>query len=406
MEYRLSQKTRSTCDVMTKQGRSSNNKKRTQQKIFSGISPDEVLDTVDVGDETQLRFRYQHAYGVILLLAALSGNKPYTVLWCEHHEDLLGQRNDRSFEAYQIKTRRDGQWNLSDEPLKNSIKRFVEVDQRFPGKIKEFFFVSNAYYENSNAKNKAGRSPKKFLQAVKHAISPNDLISPFNTTFEELCLYCHCESLSLLNVLKKLDFILGPSLDGFEAEIAQNHLPAILECHDLPATALGQLLDELIAKVYKASGLSVSDPARHWYGLNKSDQDNPTLQAKGLATESILSFIRENQPRLLNLIKDVPMLSKRLKETLGLYLTQSFEDDRVAKLDQAGETDPERSTLLHQVFVDLELKPRGDQPRPPRYLKKGQLSLFAAESEQPPEVAVTLGEKPLSAMDCFLKVDV
>ena len=80
---------------MTKQGRSSNNKKRTQQKIFSGISPDEVLDTVDVGDETQLRFRYQHAYGVILLLAALSGKKPYTILWCEHHEDLLGQRNDR-----------------------------------------------------------------------------------------------------------------------------------------------------------------------------------------------------------------------------------------------------------------------------------------------------------------------
>ena len=80
---------------MTKQGRSSSSKKRTPQSIFSGISPDEVLDTVDVGDETQLRFRYQHAYGVILLLAALSGKKPYTILWCEHHEDLLGQRNDR-----------------------------------------------------------------------------------------------------------------------------------------------------------------------------------------------------------------------------------------------------------------------------------------------------------------------
>jgi hypothetical protein len=57
---------------MAKQGRSSNSKKRTSQSTSFGISPDEVLDTVDTGDETQLRFRYQHAYGVTLLLASRS----------------------------------------------------------------------------------------------------------------------------------------------------------------------------------------------------------------------------------------------------------------------------------------------------------------------------------------------
>src|SRR5258708_2682743 len=267
---------------MAKKGHSSSSKKLSPQNTSFGISPDEVLDTVDAGDETQLRFRYQHAYGVILLLAALSGKKPYTAIWCEHHEDLLGQRNDGFFDAYQIKTRRDGLWNLSDDPLKDSIKRFVEVDQRFPGKIKEFFFVSNARYENSNAQNKAGRSPKRFLQAVKHASSSSDLTPPFNTAFEELRLHCHCESLSLMTVLKKLDLLSGPGLDSFEAEIAQDHLPAIPQCHALPASALAILRDELIAQVYKASSLSVSDPARHWYGLNKGDRDNPTLQAKGI----------------------------------------------------------------------------------------------------------------------------
>src|SRR5258708_3056537 len=132
---------------MVKPGRSSGNKKRATQNISLDNSPDKVLDTVDTGDETQLRFRYQHAYGVILLLAALSGRKPYTLLLCEHHEDLLGQRNDGFFDAYQIKTRRDGLWDLSDDAIKDSIKRFVEVDQRFPEKIKEFFFASNASYE-------------------------------------------------------------------------------------------------------------------------------------------------------------------------------------------------------------------------------------------------------------------
>src|SRR5260370_23620273 len=87
---------------MAKKGHSSSSKKLTPQNTSFGISPDEVLDTVDTGDETQLRFRYQHAYGVILLLAALSCKKPYTALLCDHHEDLLGQCTNGFFDAYII----------------------------------------------------------------------------------------------------------------------------------------------------------------------------------------------------------------------------------------------------------------------------------------------------------------
>jgi len=395
---------------MTRQDRGSSSKKSPPQNSSPDISPDEVLDTVDPGDDTQHRFRYQHAYGVILLLAALSDKKPYTALWCEHHEDLLGQRDDGTFDAYQIKTRRSGRWNLSDDPLRDSIKRFVEEDQRFPEKIKEFLFVSNsdAPYEDSDAPNKVGRSPKKFLQAVKHASFPSDLTPPFNTVFEELSLHCHCEPLRLMTVLKKLDFLSGPGLDSFEAEIAQHDLSAILECRALSAKALEHLLDELIAKVYKASCRSISDPRRHWYGLNKGDRDNPRLQAKRITVESILTFIRENQLRLLDLAKDVPVLHTDVIEVLDFYLLHSFEEDQVAKLDQAGETDPKRMTPLHQVFIDLELKPRSDQPRPP--LEHSQLSLFTdleqtsnPQGEQVPEILSSAGERPLSAMDCFLK---
>lgn len=384
---------------MAKQSRGSSNKKYTPQINSFGITPDEILDTVDTGDDMQRRLRYQHAYGVILLLAALSGKKPYTVLWSEHHEDLLGQRNDSLFDAYQVKTRQDGRWNLSHQPIKDSIKRFVEVDLRFPGKIKQFFFVSNAYYEDSKAQDKVGHSPKSFLQAVKRASSPSDLRSPFDIVFEELRTHGQCEPLSLMTVLKKLDFLTGPSLDSFEAVIAQDHLPAIPECHELSATALAQLRDELIAKVNKVSSLSVNDPVRHWYGLNQSDHDNPKLQAKSITTESILSFIRESQPRLLNPIKEASVLSERQKKALDFYLTQSFEDDWGAKLDQAGETEPARTTPLHQVFVDLELKPRSDQLRPPHHVGRGQLDPFA----DMPEIAPVSGEKSLSAMNCFLK---
>ena len=93
-------------------------------------------------------------------------------------------------------------------------------------------------------------------------------------------------------------------------------------------------------------------------------------------------------------------LSERLDETLKLYLAQSFKDDRYARLDQAGETDPDRNTLLHQVFVDLEVKPREGQR--PLKLRRGQRGLFDPERmeaapHQPDQ------EKDLSAMNWFLQ---
>lgn len=95
------------------------------------------------------------------------------------------------------------------------------------------------------------------------------------------------------------------------------------------------------------------------------------------------------------------VLDKRLDETLQLYLSKSFKDDQYARLDQAGETDPDRTTLLRQIFVDLEVKPRSGQQ--PRRSRRGQATLF----EEPKRIAEELripGEgKALSAMDCFLR---
>src|SRR5260370_30964729 len=231
----------------------------------------------------------------------------------------------------------------------------------------------------------------------KHASAPSDLTSHFNTALEELRLHCQCNRLNLMTVLKKVEILAGLGLDSFEAEIAQDHLPEISECRIQSAHSLAVLRNELIAQVYKVSSLSVPDPARHWYGITQDDQDNPILQAKKITIESVLTFIRDNHSRLLGVAKDAFVLSGRLKETLDLYLAQSFDDDRVAKLDQAGETDPDRTTLLHQVFVDLELKARSDQPRPPRRVEQGQLPPLA-ELEQIPERAPSMTEKPSSAI--------
>ena len=85
-------------------------------------NPSQVADENDPGDAVQRSFRYQHAYGAILLIAGAANQRPYTAIWCEHHEDLLVERTDGHYEAYQVKTRRPGRgdWTLNDTDLKRS----------------------------------------------------------------------------------------------------------------------------------------------------------------------------------------------------------------------------------------------------------------------------------------------
>ena len=86
--------------------------KRRRKKLAP--TPVESRDTRDPGDTTQRNFRYQHAYGVMLLVAAKLGLRPYVALWCEQHEDYLAERSDKKFDAYQIKTSgpENGAWRL------------------------------------------------------------------------------------------------------------------------------------------------------------------------------------------------------------------------------------------------------------------------------------------------------
>src|SRR5262245_32916064 len=101
--------------------------KRGRKKLSP--SPVENRDTHDPGDATQRNYRYQHAYGVMLLVAAKLEIRPYVALWCEQHEDYLAERSDKKFDGYQIKTSRpeNGAWRLNDRELARSIGRFADL---------------------------------------------------------------------------------------------------------------------------------------------------------------------------------------------------------------------------------------------------------------------------------------
>jgi hypothetical protein len=112
-------------------------------------------------------------------------------------------------------------------------------------------------------------------------------------------------------------------------------------------------------------------------GREHLDQPSrPFRYALDIATAHYYWRIDETMYRTIEVSSKLPtgVLDERLDETLRLYLSKVFKDDQYARLDQAGEIDPDRSTLLHQVFVDLEAKARSVK-QPPR-LGRRQAALF------------------------------
>ena len=265
-------------------------------------SPATTADTSDPGDQTQRNFRYQHAYGAILLTAAATGQRQYKAIWCEHHDDFLAEITDNHFDAYQIKTRKPeiGKWQINHSQLKSSIKHFVMLKNTFGDNIKNFYFVTNSEFLDCSLtirdQKKLSKSPIQFLKAICEAETEKDIQPPFDETFNDLVDYCECEPQSLFSVLRRLGLINGPGRDSFDAEIAHDHLPCLSECRHLSPPMLNNIRDEIIYKIYDASSLKIDDPAKHYKSLLGAEQSDPKLLAKRVTIESLFEIVEGNSP--------------------------------------------------------------------------------------------------------------
>lgn len=230
-----------------------------------------TIDHRDPGDETLQRYRYQHAYGAMLALGALrgAGAFEYVSIYCEHHEDLLGVLPGGEVHAFQVKTRKKelGYWMLSDSAFVHSIQRFVDLHGAHGADIGRFSFVSNVEPRDVDGDGDAkGRtkatSPKLLLESCRTCDDPSILSSGVADGFEGLRAACNCDSATLLSVLRRTDFVLGPDLLGFESELVADVLPAHSACTHLSASQLRRLTRELIELFTHASSLPVDPNAR------------------------------------------------------------------------------------------------------------------------------------------------
>jgi|SRR6476661_461613 len=270
-------------------------KKLQPASISTPPNPANIAAIGDPGDETQRNFRYQHAYGTILLVAAAAGLNPYQALWCEHHEDLLAERPDGTYDAYQVKTRRPeiGDWTLTEEPIRHSLKRFVDLHKQFGANINRFVIVSNAEFlavrlDVKDIK-KLKTSPRTFLKVLDGCSKASDVHEPFAEVLAAMTTDFGCDSETLFAVLKRTELVKGPNRDHFDSEVAHIHLPKLADCRLLPAASLNAVRDELIQKVYGASSLLIEDPRQHLPHV--AGQTNPGLLAKRVAVSVVADCI-------------------------------------------------------------------------------------------------------------------
>jgi Spy/CpxP family protein refolding chaperone len=259
-------------------------------------SPTDSRDQSDPGDEVIRKFRYQHAYGVVLAVLVLKQSRPYRAIWCEQHEDLLAERNDNLFEAFQVKTRKPetGAWNISDDAFVKSISRFIKLDSEYPGQITKFYFVSNAGFSASEAKKSIHLSPVKLMNAILVSQAPTDLSDPPLKGFALLRSLVGCDEAALFSLLQRLELVHGPTERAFEDEICQTHLPSLDHCEGLSAGSLAKILNALIARMELAASLRSNDPLRHCVGITASGEDDPYLHAKRVTANDIQLVLQDS----------------------------------------------------------------------------------------------------------------
>lgn len=241
-----------------------NQVKATGNAIPLGL-PEQIGDLPtspsDRGDETQDRFRYQWAIGVVLLAEGISNLKPISAIWCEHHEDFLVELTSGKYVAVQVKTYsgENAKWSVSDVALVNSLARFCALETLFTSSIEGYEFCSNAPFyvpaASTKSEKKLSSSPARLLEACRVASSPESISEPYKTAFQTLAGSASVDVRVLFGVLRKLAFRQGPPLRGYLDTLIARVIPRLPGCASLPNLRLHRISAELMRLVESASGV-------------------------------------------------------------------------------------------------------------------------------------------------------
>ena len=229
---------------------------------------------VEVGASTLQRYTYQAAYGVILYASVRRGINDYIAIYCEHHEDLLCEKEGGVFDAYQVKTS-SRRWTVSSPDFVKAISRFIQLDAEFPQRIESFCFVSDRedlIVPTTRTERGQATDLNGFRQNIQACKAPEEIPELYRAAFDKLRNRIEinhgiaCGITQLFKVLSRLDLQAGPHSTAVEAVILADHISTIPECRDHSGD-WGSVAKYWLERFMAASRHANDHPDRHVLGV-------------------------------------------------------------------------------------------------------------------------------------------
>lgn len=141
------------------------------------LSPDQVNDTHDRGDDIFRRYRYQATYFAILSLNLAHDGSDLVELLAEHFDDILLKFRSGRFHAVQVKTQQPGglPFKSSDEEIQTALQKFISHERTFGDLFERYTIVTNHQFfraDNKSSLHFLGEYAKKAT-----GVQPGDMDS-------------------------------------------------------------------------------------------------------------------------------------------------------------------------------------------------------------------------------------
>jgi hypothetical protein len=219
--------------------------------------PAEILASNDPGDDVLRRFRYQITYAGILCMTMIDSDD-LEELFCEHHEDVLVRYSDQTYSGIQIKTKDLNlpPFNIYDESIFKSIKRFILLELQFTNKFRAFSIVSNHGFDRS----KPAICVNTLIEKCKNA-EKDDLLKARSKTrkfINSLCSETRCAEDFVISVISKIRLRSYSTLQDIHINL-RNHLKNCKILKGVTESKIQEVGDLLILKCLNASSLLMSD---------------------------------------------------------------------------------------------------------------------------------------------------
>lgn len=290
------------------------------------ISPENILSIKDKGDDTQNRFRYQNACACFISLNLLFDDCKFTEVYCEHHEDILLKLNNGKFAGVQIKTKNLelGPFDMSDEAVYKSFKRFVEHDIKFPNQFEYYVFATNVGLLKSDTK-----GPKEFKDWLKSKCIDEIKKSrkEFSQITKKIAAELNCEIEIAIDSLKKIRFNEGLPQSGDINDKIIAKVGYTDECKGTYPRIILNIVNKLIILHDDASSLKID----YDYVFLSDDPDKEIerkkIEGKKITYEKIIQVIsaelltqNESLVKVLNneIIQTIPKTTKVLERKMDV----------------------------------------------------------------------------------------